>query len=847
MASYSAPTLPDSLAAVARDRGSHAAIREDGRELDYASVDAAATAIAAHALAATSGARGRICLLYERRIEAFPALFGAMRAGGDAAPLDVEDPDERLRAIVAIAAPVAILAERATLERARSIAPPGCAVIDTTSLPPQAPAIALPAIGPDDLALCQFTSGSTGTPKGVLQAHRNLVRYLELYTGMFDADATDRHSWLSKLSFSASVPAGLGMVMVGGTSVCYDIRRQGLRGLADWFDREGITILHVPVLALREMLDGLPPDRRLSGVRAIHAAGQPLFDADLERLRRHFREDLLVVYRLASTEHNMTTFHRFVPREAHTRGGVLPVGKPPPGTRIEILRDDGTPAGVDEPGEVVIHCAYVAAGYLGSGAAEQGAITADPLDPTKRRFRPGDLGRLDADGSLTLLGRRGSRVRIHGHSVDLIEVEAALAQCAGIRELAVVVPEREPDRLVAYVVPMDGATVSAVSLRRELATRLPRYMLPGAFVFLDAIPANRNGKADRAALAARETRVVRAGPPVPPRDDLERAIASILEDMLAVSPVGRDDDFFLLGGDSLALEELQSRIAETCGATLAKFDDDTTVAGIAAQVRRERAAAKPAGGPASVLVLCRSGGDAPPLFLVHGRLGQAPVSPRLLRILGDDQPVWGIRARGLDGSSMPHDTVEAMARDYLAEIRKVRPQGPYFLGSLCAGALVVVEIARRLVRQGQPVLPLLFIDPPAEHVWISEAFLTEEGVTARLRKLQAQGSDDIALDDEAYVQASVRTAIAFERAIARHQPRGYPGPVFVLASGGRSNRISLDILRRLYPMAERAEFGGRHATMLDPDNPRLVQEIRGFLARVRAQAATMRAAEQSAT
>lgn len=829
-------TMDEALALAARRRGSHPAIVEDGRELAYDSFDARASAIAAQLLRHTNGASRCVCQLIERRVDAMPALFGSMRARCEAVPLDLDDPDDRLRAIVAACAPAAILAAPATLDRARALAPPGCAVLDSTSLPGPDRGFLWPAVAPDDRALCHFTSGSTGAPKGVLQTHRNLVRYAGAYVDALRVEATDRHSWMFKLSFSASVPTAFGMIVAGATLVAYDLRARGVSALPAWLARERVSVLHAPLMALREMLERMPPGERLDGLRAVQMAGQALFEGDLERLRERVRDGCRIVYRLASTEHNMTTFHVIPPEGARSTGGVIAVGRPPLGTRIEIVRDDGTAAAIDEVGEVVVVCAHVSPGYRGASDTDAAAFAPDPDHAGMRRFRSGDLGRLDADGMLTLAGRRGSRVRVLGHTVDLIEVESALARCIGVREVAVTVPSGDPDRLVAYVVAMEGATITAASLRRDLATRLPRYMLPGAFVFLDALPVNRNGKADRLALAARGVPVRRTEGLVPPRDERERAIAAIFEDMLAVSPVGRDDDFFLLGGDSLALADLQARIRDACGVALAMFDVDMTPAGLAAQVRREGTAA-----PAPLILPLREGGDAPPLFFVHGRLGQAPVSPRLVRLLGEGQPAWAIRARGLDGVSPPHDTIEAMALDYLVEIRKLRPSGPYLLGSLCAGAFVVAEMARRLKRQGEHVLPLLFIDPPETTFPMSEAAMTDERVMARLRNREKEWDRGDSLDDPGYARASIRTAVAFERAIANHRPRGYGGPVVLLASGHRASRTGIDQIRRLYPRAERIEIGGLHSSVIDPDNPALAQALSAFLARVREEARALRA------
>src|SRR5205823_3764847 len=325
-------------------------------------------------------------------------------------------------------------------------------------------------------------------------------------------------------------------------------------------------------------------------------------------------------------------------------------------------------------------------------------------------------------------------IKIRGQSIDLSEVEAALAACEGVIKSAVVassdVPHSEPDKLIAYLVVSEKADRNPLAIRRSIAKRLPSYMLPGAFVFLDALPLTGTGKIDRNALAAI------APPPTnrlhrfdPPRDDLERAVAGMFEQLLQQASVGRDDDFFLLGGDSLSLVELQARVLAEFGVSLSNFYEDATVGGIAASIARNRGPARRAADRMPILFPLREQGKAPPMFLVHGRLGQAFVSPNFLNLLGDDLPVWAFQARGLDGLHEPHSTIEAMAADYVGELRLRRPKGPYFLAALCAGALIASVMARALRQAGEFVLPLLLFDPPQRPLRLA---ITEEALLFRI-------------------------------------------------------------------------------------------------------------------
>jgi len=817
------------------------AIVEGDRTSTYGELDAAADEIA-HRVTAAAGARaGFACLLFESRALALPAIYGVARSGRAYVPLDAGDPDDRLRFIAQDSEPVALLTEPALLARARALAPAGCAVVDVTNLAPGPERAALPTVSPDDVVACFYTSGSTGQAKGVLQTHRNLFYFSGLFARELRADRRDRISLLFSLSFGASVPDILGALIAGATVCSYDVRREGIAGLADWLDRERVTVLHAVPTVIRELFEGLAPGRMLEHVRGIGMAAQTVFERDVTTIRRHVRDDCLIVHWLAMTEAHRVASHLIEPGPFRSSGGVVPVGRPPEGVHLEILRDDGSAAATDEVGEIVVCSPCVSPGYWRRPDLDAAAFAPDPDRPGWRRYRSGDLGRVDAAGDLYFLGRRGSRVKIRGHSVDLVEVEAGLSRCGGVREGAVVARSRNPggeaDTLVAYVVLSDDAERTPLELRRDLAARVPHYMLPGAFVFLDAMPLTSTGKTDRRALEALEPPPpTRPSSVEPPRDDLERAVASIFEQMLAVSPVGRGDDFFLLGGDSLAVAELQTRLRDTCGASLSGLAEDSTVAGIAASIRRSRASA-PATRAMPVLLPLRESGSATPLFLTHGRLGQAMVSPRFLSLLGDDQPVWAIQARGLDGLREPHDSIEAMARDYLVELRERRRTGPYFLGALCAGAYIAAELAHALRDAGETVLPLLLIDPPDRISAMRDAAMTDAKVLKRLRARRQSGSIGAALDDPFYARASIRTAAAFERAIASHRPRPYDGPVFMMSSRKRAMHMDAGQVHHLFPRAEWVEVGSTHSEALDPNNPLLAAHLARFLRRVRECAA----------
>jgi thioesterase domain-containing protein len=307
----------------------------------------------------------------------------------------------------------------------------------------------------------------------------------------------------------------------------------------------------------------------------------------------------------------------------------------------------------------------------------------------------------------------------------------------------------------------------------------------------------------------------------------------VFEELLDVQPIGRDDDFFLLGGDSLRAAELHLRLRERFGVNVTGLHEDGSVSRLAAAVRTARVT--PADSRAMpVLIPLWQQGTAVPLFLVHGRHGQAFVSAHFMKLLGNDQPVWAFQARGLDGRDDPHETVEAMAEDYLAALRDVRPRGPYFIGALCAGAYVAAEMARMLASAGEVVLPLLLLDPP-ERLVLKRGYadMSEEQFVEKMAARRARGGSDGPVDDPAYMKRVHRAALAFEAAIARHEPRPYDGDVYMLSSRQRIKKRA-DGLRAVFTgRIERHEVGDTHAQALDPRNALFQQQLQSCVDRIR--------------
>ncbi|MEV0197339.1 amino acid adenylation domain-containing protein [Nonomuraea sp. NPDC050691] len=477
-----------------------------------------------------------VCLPRNRFLPA--ALLGVARAGAAYVPLEPDHPAERLRHQLADSGARVVLAAGETTETARLLSEPtGATVLDVSALPDGGPIPHEPA--PGDLAYVLYTSGSTGRPKGVEVTHANLAAFvaaMRVTPGVRDDDVM---LGLTPFSFDVfgfdlwvSLCNGLRLELLGR-----EVAVDG-HAVARRVDDSGVTLLTATPTTLRMLVAaGWTGGRRVRVVSIGEVLDPALADQVAARVGELWNS-------YGPTE---TTVYSTMTRVTVPAGETVSIGGPLPGEHAYVLDQAGRllPPGV--PGELWIGGAGVARGYRGVPST---AFADDPLAPGERRYRTGDLARWRPDGTLDFLGRRDQQVKVRGHRIELGEIEAALRE--SVPDAVVVVHE---DHLVGYVV---GAADTA-ALEAGLRERLPEYMVPRQWVTLDALPTTSSGKTDRAALP-RPDRAARAQ--VPPSSDAELLVAEVWQAVLGLESVGVDDDFFAVGGHSLAAMLVAGRLRE---------------------------------------------------------------------------------------------------------------------------------------------------------------------------------------------------------------------------------------------------------------------------------------------
>lgn len=652
-----------------------------------------------------------VAVLLEHDGPLVSALLGVLAAGKIAHVLDPRAPEAVSRALLDDSGAALLLAEEATLELAREVAPPGTEVRVLAELPRGGEGFPDVAVDPGDGAMLAYTSGTTGTPKGALISHRVL---LQLGRGAVHALAIgpdDRLPMLFPLAQAVAAYPLFLPLFTGGTLCVLDARTVGLDPLPAWVEEQGITVMYLSPTVIR-FIDELAPDGPYSTVRLVVLGGERVDRGAVEVARGVFGADVQLANGYGLTETGVLTFWFLDPDEPPAEGATVPVGHPIADTDLLVRDAEGAEVPVGETGEVFVRSPYLFSGYWGRPELDVMVLRDDP-DTGIPVYSTGDLGRLHGDGWLELVGRSDAQVKIRGHRVVLGEVEEALLALDLVKDAVVVHHDDQGESsLVAFVVPERTGgreRPSTTAVRSLLADHVAAPMVPARFVLLDELPQLPNGKLDRQALK----------PPPPgrpdlgsafrePRDDVEREILAIWERLLEVRPIGVADDFFELGGHSLLAASMLIAVEEATGVAVPMADlvDGTTVEALAEAVRT----AEPS-RPRSVLVPLQEGDpERRPLFWGHDLHGSAFRFQALARALGPDQPVYGFESPFLAADPPPYRTIATLALAYATEITRRFPEGPYLLGGYSFGGILAFEVAQQLVRDGHEVELLVVVD-----------------------------------------------------------------------------------------------------------------------------------------
>jgi len=579
------PLPPSTLAMLLLDQASSTpeaiAVTDGMTSLSYRDLVLGAGGVA-ESLSRIEGVQPGACvaLLAERGTPAILGLFGIVLSGAAWVPLDPALPEARMRALLADSACRAIVAAGPELA-ARAAALGGLPILDVTMAAPAAAPPAPPkGVGPDSLAYVLYTSGTTGVPKGVMIRHGSAVNLAcwmkrELFG---ELPTSLRHAGMASLSFDACLQEILGALHRGDTLVMVppEVKRDP-RLLDKFLWQHDVAVVGITPSQLSAALDGGLWAERCS-VRVLEIGAETLTRGLVDKLLALPHRRGIAVYNVyGPTECCVDSlFHRIEQKEANP---AVPVGRPVANMRAYLLDERLQPVPPGAAGELCLAGAGVGLGYLGRPELTAGRFIALPQDPGERIYRTGDLAVQRGDGTLLFLGRRDEQVKIRGYRIELAEIEHHLLRIPGLRDVAVLPEGGTAEALACWYVGEPDCTPEA--LRTALTAVLPPWMVPSSFTPVAALPLTLSGKLDRAALPTPLPPIATHDPPQGPTEQLLQAI---WQDVLGCGPVGREDDFFAVGGHSLKAIRLVADIRARFGVELplSAVFAHPTLAGLAA-------------------------------------------------------------------------------------------------------------------------------------------------------------------------------------------------------------------------------------------------------------------------
>jgi amino acid adenylation domain-containing protein len=563
------------------------AVKTKKHSLTYSELNSAANVLAQAILAKHGPKQEPVALLMDHDAPVIAAILGSLKAGKFYIPLDPSLPHARLKYILEDLQANYIVTNSKHLSLAEALAGTALDLFNSDeldNLPDTNPAV---DVRPDDLSWVIYTSGSTGKPKGVIQTHRNVLHFMMTYTNGLHICADDRLTLLYSFSVNGGAHDIFAALLNGAALFPLDLKEEGFDDLGHWLKEEQITIYHSVPTVFRQFADTLAGQEDFPRLRVLRLGGEPVYKRELDFFKYHFSKDCILVNRLGSSETGSLRMY-FIDKETQISGNLVPVGYAVPDNEILLLDDDGKHSDGDE-GEIAVKTRYVSPGYWGRPDLTDAVFLPDPAGGQERIYRTGDLGRMLPDGCLLHLGRKDFFVKIRGYRIDIDEIESALLDCSGIKEAVVTARNNNSgnEQLVAYYVPILRPGPAIGELRASLRAKLPEYMIPHAFVLLDAIPLTATRKIDRQALPDPGTsRPDTMTPFVAPTNPIEQDLAKIWAEVLSVDQIGIHDDFFALGGHSLAASRVISRViaAFQLRLSIKALFDSPTVATMAAVI-----------------------------------------------------------------------------------------------------------------------------------------------------------------------------------------------------------------------------------------------------------------------
>ena len=557
-------SIPERFEKIVRTYPDRLAVQVTDRAVSYDQLNRMANTIAHAITLQVGGSEEPVALLLDPGIEAVAAMFGALKAGKCYVPLDPSFPLSRVGSILEDSQAELIVTDSGNRQvltdsigrRVRVLNVDECSC-DLSQKNTEV------FLSPDTPSFILYTSGTTGRPKGVLSTHRTALHAAALLTNLVHLCVEDRIALPLSLSFSASIRFLFGALLNGGVLLPFSLKQEGIASLIDWLNRQTVTVCGLTGSMFREFLSQLADTHKTySSLRLCFVGSESVSKNDVELYKLRLPDHTILATNMGLNETGSIR-NLLIDKTTEITESIVPAGYPVEGKEIILLNEAGEPVGFETVGEIAVRSEYLSPGYWRQPELTATNFITDDSIGRKRIYLTGDLGRISADGCLHYLGRKDLTVKIRGYNVETPKVEMALLSHPGVKQAAVMPRQSRKGeiRLVAYIVPTGQQRPSNDQLRLLLKETLPDYMIPTIYVELDELPMTPTGKIDRKALPEPgDARPQLDVSYVPFRNETEKRLIGIWEDVLDVCPIGVHDNFFDLGGHSLSASQIVSRV-----------------------------------------------------------------------------------------------------------------------------------------------------------------------------------------------------------------------------------------------------------------------------------------------
>lgn len=684
------------------------AVFDTDHSVSYADVNRKANQLAKHLIACGVQPRDNVALLVTRNADMIVGMFAILKAGAAYVPVTPDTPVDRQKYILTQSGVSCILSnvDHALADVTASTI--DMRMVQYAMYSGDNPRV---AIDPHQLAYTIYTSGSTGVPKGVMVEHHSVVNLVSWVNEEYNVNADDRLLMVTSMGFDLSVYDIFGMLAAGGAIVM--AQKEDIPNvvkMAELLTKYGVTFWDSVPSTMEFLVNKFAATNkgyRQTSLRLVFLSGDWI-PVNLPGKVKDCFPNAKVISLGGATEG--TVWSNYFPvEEVKPEWRSIPYGRPIANSAFYILNDQLQPVPQGVVGELYIGGVGVAKGYAGDARKTAHSFVTDPFNEQwgGKMYRTGDLGRMLPGNIMEFVGRKDSQVKLRGHRVELGEIESVVRQCPGVANASVLLSQ-DKQQLQCYLVP--GLYYDRDAVIACVANKLPDYMMPGKWTEIEHMPLTINGKTDTAALLSLDDDGQLRREFVAPRNDTERKMTEVWQQVLNVDSIGVHDNFFDLGGQSLVAVELITELEKRIGKQLPVniLYHCPTIAQIYAYLEKATEEKQ-----WKSLFAVKATGTKMPFYIVPGDGLSLSSFQNLSAHVDDDQPVYSLRPIGLNGVDEPLENIAEIAQHYVSEVIDHNPEGPYAVGGYSFGGYVAIEMRNQLLQMGKEVKLLAIFDTDA--------------------------------------------------------------------------------------------------------------------------------------